>query len=77
MNNSKITRKYERLLFRGIPEHPEHNWERNENSNVSIRRTGKAQTTNLFDDSSNGCEVWGYFEYDHDNQTEKFTTADE
>ena len=74
MTTSKITRKFERLLFKGIPEQPEHNWERNENSNVALRVTGRPPSS-----SANNCssrivtgESVGYFLYDDDKQTEEF-----
>lgn len=76
MNSSKITRKFERLLFNGIPEHPEHNWERNEYSNVSIRLTGKPRALSSNSKISKETKIWGYFEFDHENETETIIAGD-
>ncbi|MET3980677.1 hypothetical protein ABIB62_003281 [Mucilaginibacter sp. UYP25] len=73
MTTSKITRKFERLLFKGIPEQPEHNWERNENSNVAARVTGRPPSP-FVGNSSRNCEgeLVGYFLYNNEKQTEEF-----
>lgn len=35
-------RRFERFLFKGVPEHPEPSWERETSGNVTERRTGKS-----------------------------------
>ena len=77
MNSSKIILKFERLLFNGVPDHPEHNWERDENSNVSIRLTGKSRRSSKPVASTEGSEIWGYFDIDYDNGTDTFTPAND
>jgi hypothetical protein len=73
MNISKITRKFERLLFKGIPEQPEHNWERNNhvNANVSMRDTGKSQS-NSFVTKKERMQKIGTYKYNHETQTETY-----
>ena len=73
MNSSKATRKYERLLFKGIPEQPEQAYERDQNSNVSLRVTGRAQSPSNYD--SDETEVLGYMTYDFQSQKEIFTPS--
>ena len=41
-------RQLERLLFHGVPEHPEPNWERETYAHAGARHTGKSQLTNDF-----------------------------
>ena len=75
MNSSKVILKFERLLFNGIPDHPEHNWERDQNSNVSIRVTGRSRSTKSPVSIDSNTQVWGYFDLDFENETETFTPA--
>lgn len=37
----RAIRQFERLLFRGVPEHPEPTWQRDSNEHVSQRMTGR------------------------------------
>ncbi|WP_316849629.1 hypothetical protein [Pedobacter agri] len=75
MSNSKAIRKFERLLFRGIPEQPEHTYERDQNSIVTSRLTGKSQNENRIRRSQK-TNVIGYVTYDFEAQTEKYTAND-
>jgi hypothetical protein len=38
-------RRFERFVFRGVPEHPEPIWERTINANVVDRHTGRSHIT--------------------------------
>jgi hypothetical protein len=58
-----MTRKFERLLFHGVPEQPETIWERDDNTHVSMRKTGRAQTLSEEDDTEDFVPV-GRFQYD-------------
>ena len=49
MNNSIMTRKFERLLFDGIPERPEAVYERDDNGIVSLRMSGRALASEEYD----------------------------
>lgn len=40
---NRIIRKFERLVFNGVPEKPEPNYERELNADVNDRFTGKSQ----------------------------------
>ncbi len=76
MSSSKAIRKFERLLFKGIPEHPEQYYERDQNSSVALRVTGRSQNNNV-DSSGDNRNVIGYISYDFENHTEKFVRNDE
>lgn len=45
-DSNRINRKFERLLFRGVPEKPESNYEREFHSQVDDRLSGKSQLRN-------------------------------
>lgn len=68
MSNSKSIRKFERLLFNGIPEQPEPAYERNDYANVSMRQTGKAQASTTADTPKNAV-ILGHFLYDREKET--------
>jgi hypothetical protein len=74
VDSSKIALKFERFLFNGVPDHPEHSFERNEsaNSNVSVRNTGRAGAVRSHEDPDQDLEVWGYFDIDVENETDEF-----
>jgi len=72
MSTSRITRKFERFLFNGIPERPEPIWERNANTYVSVRHTGQAQTCS--EQTNDESKIIGYFTYDFKEQTEEYTS---
>lgn len=72
MTTSKIIRKFERFLFKGIPESPEQTWERNGNTNVALRQTGKSQTISTSTNESSDGEIIGAFRYDFVNEIEEF-----
>lgn len=72
MTTSKIVRKFERFLFNGIPESPEQTWERNGNTSVALRQTGKSQTISSVTNANNDSEIIGVFRYDFVNQVEEF-----
>ena len=75
MSSSKAIRKFERLLFKGVPEQPEHNYERDQNSIVTSRLTGKSQ--NMGNGRlSNQSNIIGFVSYDFKNQTETFVPND-
>ena len=42
-NNFQTLRRFERFVFKGVPEAPEPNYQRELNSNVPDRFTGKSQ----------------------------------
>lgn len=44
--SNRITRKFERLLFRGVPDKPESNYEREFHAQVDDRLSGKSQLRN-------------------------------
>ena len=68
-----MTRKFERLLFDGVPEQPEPIWERNDNSNVFMRHTGKPQI--LANNASNEYSVIiGTFTFDHEKLNEFYVS---
>jgi hypothetical protein len=46
-NPYRSNRQFERLLFRGVPEHAETIWERDTNAIVTDRCTGKSQLEQL------------------------------
>lgn len=72
MSNSKVVRKFERFLFNGVPEQPEPTWERDDNTHVYMRQTGKPQTSSHNFDLNESCLVIGHFKYDFENNTEKY-----
>ena len=41
----RIIRKFERFHFQGIPEQPEHTWERDGHAYIEMRETGKPQSS--------------------------------
>lgn len=73
MRGSKNIRKFERFLFKGVPEQPETVWERNDNTNVFMRQTGKSQCSPAVtvNPSSEG-KVLGYYSFNLEDQTESF-----
>lgn len=71
MNNSRMTRKFERLLFSGVPEQPETVYERNDNSYVVMRQTGRSQNAKS-ESISKDSQIVGVFTFDHSNQTETY-----
>lgn len=74
MQNSRIIRKFERFLFKGIPEQPEPTWERDDNTYVSMRQTGKAQASSAVNKFCNDETIIGEFIYDFENQTEVYNS---
>ena len=78
MRNSKVIRKFERLLFDGVPEQPESAFERDDYSHVSMRKTGKSSlgSTNDSNSFSSESEIIGYFTYDFEKGSEKYTKKD-
>jgi len=68
MHNSRIIRKFERFLFKGISEQPEPTWERNDNTNVAMRQTGRAQSTSVDHSEENDFKIVGEFTYDFEAQ---------
>lgn len=62
MNNSIMTRKFERLLFDGIPEQPEAVYERDDNGNVNMRMSGRALASEEYD--SKDSIAIGTYKYD-------------
>ena len=73
MNNSRMTRKFERLLFDGVPEQPEPIWERNDYSHVMMRQTGKSQVPfrHIVNPSA---LIVGTFTFDHIKQEEYYVS---
>lgn len=74
MQNSRVIRKFERFLFKGIPEQPEPTWERDDNTYVEMRQTGKAQASSENTEISCESKVVGEFFYDYEKQTEKYVS---
>lgn len=74
MHNSRIIRKFERFLFKGISEQPEPTWERNDNTNVEMRKTGKAQSISVDKSEENDFQIIGEFIYDFEAQKEIYTS---
>jgi hypothetical protein len=72
MRNSKIIRKFERFLFKGIPEQPEPVWERDDNANVFMRQTGKSQSSSSGSDISTDSQLIGTFTYNLEDQSELY-----
>lgn len=72
MNSFDITKKFERLLFNGILEQPEQTFERDGNTNVHMRETGKSQTSPSLTGLGKNAEIIGYFQYDSEKKTESF-----
>lgn len=72
MNSFDITKKFERLLFNGILEQPEQTFERDGNTNVHMRETGKSQTSTSLAGLGKDNEVIGHFEYNKETKTETF-----
>jgi len=72
MHNSRIIRKFERFLFKGISEQPEPTWERNDNTNVEMRKTGKAQSNSVDQSAENEFKVIGEYTYDFLAQKETY-----
>lgn len=72
MSTSKIVRKFERFLFKGVPEQPEHTWERNDNSLVAMRQTGKPQSITSFSEFNSGEEIIGKYIYNFEEQREEY-----
>ena len=72
MNSSKIIRKFERMLFKGIPEQPEPTWERHSNTNVSMRETGRAQSAAFVKDVIKDSQILGKISYNYETGEETF-----
>lgn len=62
MNNSIMTRKFERLLFDGIPEQPEAVYERDDNGITNWRMSGRSLASEEYD-SKDGISM-GTYQYD-------------
>jgi hypothetical protein len=60
---SEKIRKFERFLFKGVPDQPESTWERNDNSNVSMRTTGNPTSIDYVGDLEGHFEIRGTFTY--------------
>jgi|HubBroStandDraft_2_1064218.scaffolds.fasta_scaffold306927_1 hypothetical protein len=71
MMNSRIIRKFERFLFKGIPEQPESTYERDGNTYATIRETGRSSVKPVEEDGKNFTEV-GVFTYDFDKGIESY-----
>lgn len=74
MSTSRLTRKFERFLFNGVPEQPEPIWERDANTNVSVRHTGKSQSISDYSDHSSETKVIGYFTYNFEKEEETYVS---
>lgn len=72
MRNSRNIRKFERLLFNGIPEHPESMWERNSHGHIHMRQTGHSQSEAGEDDTDGVEPPIGYFQFNFETQTEEY-----
>ena len=44
-DRSELSRRFEKLAFCGVPEHPEPTYQRNDHSIYSIRNTGESTTS--------------------------------
>lgn len=73
MSTSRITRKFERFLFNGIPEQPEPIWERDSHTNVSVRHTGRSQAASDYNNSGES-KLIGYYTYDFEKELESYTS---
>ncbi len=73
MSTSRISCKFERFLFKGIPEQPEPIWERNANTNIRERQTGKSQNKSSVNNIKDKSKIIGFITYDFDKKTEEFT----
>jgi hypothetical protein len=62
--DSRIIRKFERFLFNGIPEQPESTWERDGNTYVSMRESGKSLSN--FDEIADNAPFTKIGEYRYD-----------
>lgn len=72
MYNSRVIRKFERFLFGGVPEQPEPTWERDDNTYVAMRQTGRAQASYSTPDFVGKSEIIGEFVYDFQQEKETF-----
>lgn len=77
MSQSSNIRKFERLLFKGIPEQPEPMYERDTNMNVDARQTGKSQNSNSYLRNKKKLKVVGKLFFDFKNNTETYVSLNE
>lgn len=77
MKISRIIRKFERFHFHGITEQPEHVYERDGNMYVSMRDTGKPQSTISASEKNEGEISIGKLTYDFQNDKAVFTYNNE
>ena len=64
MSRSKVISKFERLLFKGVPEQAENVYQRDDHSYPQKRKRGMSQTSADFDVDSLSEESLGYLKYD-------------
>jgi len=73
MSKSRIIRKFERFLFKGVPEQAETVWQKDDNANATVRETGKSQESRKgYHTILGNNDSLGYFEYDFDTNKEIF-----
>ncbi|MBS1614198.1 MAG: hypothetical protein JST49_15370 [Bacteroidetes bacterium] len=72
MHGSDKIRKYERFLFKGVPEVPESVYDRDGYSYIDMRKTGQSQSIDYHKDLDDKNILLGTYKYDFDKETENF-----
>jgi len=73
----RIIRKFERFHFNGIPEQPEHTWERDGNSHIAMRQTGKPQSSQNNSEKNDDAVSIGSLTYNFDKDQAEFVYNNE
>jgi hypothetical protein len=74
MSSSDKIRKFERLVFKGVPEQPESVFERDGYQFSPTRSSGQSVSQGYQDSSENEEIVIGVYTYDFENEIEIYTS---
>lgn len=75
MDTSRTIMKLERLLFFGVPEHPESTWDRDGHAYVEMRSTGRSASAIIGEISVSDAKVIGKMVYDLEAGTEQYVAC--
>lgn len=76
MTRSDLIRKYERFVFRGVPEQPESTYERDSFSHMDMRKTGLSIADDLVDTPLVSASLIGTFIIDLTTESESFIPSE-
>lgn len=75
MDSTSIIRKFERFLFKGVPDTPETIYDRGGYSHVYMRSTGQSTMPEHSENQNSEQILIGTYVYDIENKTEAYTPA--